>query len=331
MFGGGYTQTLLDYYDKRFEELNRYTSASESILDIGCGPGILLKKAMKYFEKGIGVEPSGVQTKYGTEQLNIKIMNAFFDASIDIPDNSIDAFICTQVFEHLENVREVSSAAFQKLKENGIGFIEVPNGQKVINEDRYYDIFPEHVNYYTVLSLTTLLVKAGFEIIKIGEEFDGNFIAAYVRKGKTYKGFVKKIDYHKECMKRITEQYHDIAVWGAGTKARSFILLMKENPPKYIFDSNPLIQGGFLCNSNVKIEKPDKEKVNECEAVIIFAISYKTEIEGTLRNEYGFKGKIISMDEIALVSCSKTEQLQDIMDSCDVTVEEDWLSQFEVG
>lgn len=295
---GAYTPTLLDYYDKRFEELSQYASDNDSILDIGCGPGILLKKAMKYFKKGIGVEPSEVQTKYGTEQLDIKIINAFFDTSIDIPNKSIDAFICTQVIEHLENVREVVSVAFQKLKEDGIGFIEVPNGQKIINEDRYYDIFPEHVNYYTVLSLTTLLVKAGFEIIKIGEEFDENFIAAYVKKGSAYKGFTKNISYHEECMNRLTGQYHDIAVWGAGTKARSFILLMKENPPKYIFDSNPLIQGGYLCNSNVKIQKPDKDKINECEAVIIFATSYKIEIERTLRNEYGFKGRIISMDEV---------------------------------
>lgn len=37
------------------------------------------------------------------------------------------------------------------------------------------------------------------------------------------------------------------------------------------------------------------------------------------------------VDGIALVSCSKLEQLKDILDNCDVSVEKEWLSQFEVG
>lgn len=295
---GAYTQTLMEYYDRQFAELHQYARGTEYILDIGCGPGILLERAMKYFEKGIGVEPSRIQSKYAEENLNIKMINTFFDKEVDIPDNSIDAFICTQVFEHLENALEVAEIAFQKLKKNGIGYIEVPNGQQIINEDHYYDIFPEHVNYYTVLSLTTLLVRAGFEIVKIGEAFGGSFLAAYVRKGETYTGFVKKRSDHQKSMEHIASRYANIAVWGAGTKARSFISLMKANPPKYIFDSNPLLQGGYLCNSDVKIENPDLDKINECEAIIIFAVSYKKEIEQILREKYKFKGQIIAMDEM---------------------------------
>ena len=74
---------------------------------------------------------------------------------------------------------------------------------------------------------------------------------------------------------------------------------MKDHQPKYIFDSNPLFTGGgYLCNSNVQISKPDREKINEFEVVIIFAISYKNEIKEILRKEYGFQGKIISMDNL---------------------------------
>lgn len=295
---GNYTKSLLDYYEQQFEELNQYISSNECILDIGCGPGILLKKVMKYFQKGIGVESSSIQTKYAEENLDINVLTSFFDESVDIPDNSIDAFICTQVFEHLENVQEVTKTAFSKLKKNGIGYVEVPNGQKIINENRYYDIFPEHVNYYTVLSLSTLLVNAGFEIIKIGESFNGNFLTAYVRKGEIHVGFTKMREKYMEYIDHITSQYQKIAVWGAGTKSRSFISLMKDHQPKYVFDSNSVFYRGYLCNSNVQVSQPDKEKINECEVVIIFAISYKNEIKEILRKEYGFQGKIISMDNL---------------------------------
>lgn len=56
--------------------------------------------------------------------------------------------------------------------------------------------------------------------------------------------------------------------------------------------------GGYIRNSKVQIIKPDREKISDCEVVIIFAISYKNEIEEILRKEYGFQGKIISMDNL---------------------------------
>ncbi len=73
---------------------------------------------------------------------------------------------------------------------------------------------------------------------------------------------------------------------------------MKDHQPKYVFDSNSVFYRGYLCNSNVQVSQPDKEKINECEVVIIFAISYKNEIKEILRKEYGFQGKIISMDNL---------------------------------
>lgn len=37
------------------------------------------------------------------------------------------------------------------------------------------------------------------------------------------------------------------------------------------------------------------------------------------------------LDGIALVSCSKLEQLEDILDHCDVSVDVEWIRQFQVG
>lgn len=250
---GNYTQTLLDYYDQMFAELKAYVPRAGSLLDIGCGPGILLKRAMAGYEEGIGVEPSKIQAKYGKEQLNLNILNTYFDGSVEIEDNSMDAFICLQVLEHLENADEVLSTAFRKLKNGGIGFVEVPNGQKIINENRYYDIFVEHINYFSISSLTTLLLKAGFEVIKIGESFGQNFIAAYVRKGKKFTGFTDRKARDKAFVNRLFHKFQNIAVWGVGTKAKNFSLLMEEKQPKYIFDSNKLVWGSYLCNSSIKI------------------------------------------------------------------------------
>lgn len=36
------------------------------------------------------------------------------------------------------------------------------------------------------------------------------------------------------------------------------------------------------------------------------------------------------VDGIALVSCSKLEQMKDILDNCDVSVEAEWIRQLEV-
>lgn len=58
---GKYTEHLLTYCDSLFSRLAKYAKTHNSILDIGCGAGVLLNYEKKYFKKVVGVEPSKTQ------------------------------------------------------------------------------------------------------------------------------------------------------------------------------------------------------------------------------------------------------------------------------
>lgn len=96
--------------------------------------------------------------------------------------SSVDPVASRAVFEHLKNLNEVLQSAWTVLGDGSAGVIEVPSFDNAINERRYYDVFSVHLGYCTKHSLIGHLGLNGFEIVKLFNEFDGKYIAAYFRK-----------------------------------------------------------------------------------------------------------------------------------------------------
>ena len=79
----------------------------------------------------------------------------FFDKNFQ--EREFSAFISTQVFEHLPNPVETIKIAETILTPGGEGYIDVPHGQGIYKESRYFDINVEHINYFTIQSLTSFI------------------------------------------------------------------------------------------------------------------------------------------------------------------------------
>lgn len=109
----------------------------------------------KYFSSVLGIEPSKVQFNIA-KKLGKNVINAYFTKELKLEANGYSAFASTQVFEHVTVIQDILEYAFELLENRGEGLVEVPNGQKMYQERCYYDVFPDHVNYYTPLSLCTL-------------------------------------------------------------------------------------------------------------------------------------------------------------------------------
>ena len=73
-----------------------------------------------------------------------------------------------QVFEHLTDLYSVLNYALEILEPGGVGLINVPNGQRIVEENLYHQIIAEHVNYFTPESLATMAKRAGFDLIEYG-------------------------------------------------------------------------------------------------------------------------------------------------------------------
>ena len=294
---GMYTESLLSYYRQKFSQLSQYAVSHDRIFDIGCGAGVLMDIEGEFFNETLGIEPSKVQFEIAKKQ-GKNVINGYFSEELHL-DVGFSAFATTAVFEHIETIRESMSYAFSLLETGGVGLVEVPNGQKMYFEKSYYDVFPDHVNYFTPMSLCTLANETGFEVIGTSEEFNRNHLSLFVRKPFDAPVSMEKAVLHDgKSLLELVQGYRNISVWGVGAKARSFIQLLGKRSHEliHIWDVNALTWGKYLDSTDVPIGAPDKKEINESDLVLIFAAAYTEEIMRMLAVTYGYQGDVVRFD-----------------------------------
>ena len=276
--------------DQQIQKLLSYTKKTQSLIEIGCGDGNFLSKTTKYFDYSVGYEPS-LNFYNLCKQKNLEVINSYFP-SIDIKNKLFDVFVSRQVFEHLENPKEILKNIYSALHERGVGLIEVPNGRKIFNDGRYYEIISDHLNYFTEKPLLRLVSDAGFEVINLKEDFGGDYLVVYVRKNSidnTNLGKEKEKDV--KFLKELNN-FKKIVVWGAGAKAFNFISLVSNENTIYAYiDSDKYKVGKYLPRASKPIELPSNN-ILDADVVVIFAVSYEDEILKYLQ-DIGYKNSVM--------------------------------------
>jgi len=132
-----------------------------SALDVGAGYGFLLSALRsRHGIKGIGVEPSAVESRHGREQLNLDIRTELLSEG-DFPSGSFDLVCAFEVLEHmLEPARFVVELSEQV----------APGGYLVIGTDNFESAvvralgpgFPKwiphtHISHFSPATLTSLV------------------------------------------------------------------------------------------------------------------------------------------------------------------------------
>jgi len=139
------------------------------ILDIGCGTGETLNHLVqKTHATGYGIEPSESVARWASEKHGHTIIQKdFFDNQL--PDNQFDLIVASAVMEHFlepfQGLREIK----RLIKPGGLLFIRVPDLERCdFHHSSTAKIFKVvHTYYFTKDTLSTLLSKAGFEIVRI--------------------------------------------------------------------------------------------------------------------------------------------------------------------
>ncbi|PIV39139.1 MAG: hypothetical protein COZ98_03775 [Candidatus Omnitrophica bacterium CG_4_8_14_3_um_filter_43_15] len=279
---------------RQIEKLADFCENRSNFIEIGCGDGNFLLMAKRFFGRTLGVEPSSVFYDI-CKNKRLVVVNAYFTKNIRLK-RKFSAFACRQVFEHISKPREILSVAYEACKDGAVGLIEVPNAQKTISQNRYFDIFADHINYFTPQSLAALVTKCGFEIIVLSESFGGDYLEVYVRKNKKAHDFGHRREEDVKFILKNISKYKVVSAWGAGAKAQAIIAYAGSRLNiKYIFDSDTNKHGKFLPNCPTKILKPASAKIVGNDLIIIFAVSYQDEIIGLLKR-MNYKGDILCID-----------------------------------
>ncbi|MDD9954375.1 MAG: class I SAM-dependent methyltransferase [Candidatus Woesearchaeota archaeon] len=285
-------------YSKRLAEefVQKYNLQGKSLFEVGCGDGEFLKYLKDAGMDTLGIEPSAPFAKLAEEKgLTIRI--EYFGDETPLQPDTHDAFASRAVFEHLKNPHEVLRNVKKVLKEGGIGIIEVPSFEKAIKDNRYYDIFSDHVAYYTKRTMMKLLEEAGFEILEAYNEFEEEYIVVVFRKNSAYhlQHFVDDAQTYKDTFRTTldTLKGKNIVLWGAGGKGNALLSLCNigKDDITYVVDADPHKKGRFTIGHHFEIKHPDVIKEDKPDVVIISAMAFKDEILQMLR-DYNYRGKI---------------------------------------
>jgi len=101
---------------------------AKTALEIGCAPGVLLKKLIEKKIETWGIEPSGRYINFICEQaIGANVIQGYFpQATVDILDGQFDCIIAMDVFEHCEKYEAFIDEIKRLLSDNGTAIIMSP-------------------------------------------------------------------------------------------------------------------------------------------------------------------------------------------------------------
>ena len=238
------------------------------------------------------------------------MINSFlnYSATKDLK-NSVDLITASNVFAHVDNINQMVMHMSYMLTQKGVIVIEVQYLPKMITDLIFDNIYHEHVNYWSLISLNYFFNKFNLKIFDCENiNTHGGSIRVYISKDKEKKitkSFLAVIKKEKELKvnkkkfylkfsnliknkkikaKNFFSKLKNKKVVGFGAPAKATVTLNYYNISKYfsyIIDDNKLKKNKFIPGTKIQIK--DKFLKKE-ETTVIMAWNYFHEIKKKIKN-----------------------------------------------
>jgi SAM-dependent methyltransferase len=267
------------------------------VLEAGCGDGSYLAHLAAAGADASGVEPSSRFRALARER-GFRVEEGYVTAERRLEAGPFSAFVTRQVLEHVPQIHDFLTGIRENLEEGAVGLVEVPSLEKALQDRRYYDFFPDHVNYFSLRTLRLALEMNGFEVLdSLQDMFDEYNVAIVRRIGAPSLADVEATvgSLSRELLAFVRDHKArggKVAIWGAGGKGLSVLAAGGIRDIDLLVDSDPNKQGLITPVSHLRVQAPEALASGGFTAVVITAMAYRHEIEKTLRDRFGFGGEI---------------------------------------
>lgn len=167
-----YLESMSIHVNKRFKRRIREIKSlkpSGKLLDVGSGVGIFLKLAVEQGYDVLGADISSWACEYARKKFNLKVFNGDFREA-GLKSEYFDVITLWHVLEHVKNPVIFLKDINKYLKKDGILAVEVPNVESIMAKAAgiYWELMApkEHLFYFNIRTLKSVLGDAGFKIIK---------------------------------------------------------------------------------------------------------------------------------------------------------------------
>ncbi len=286
------SEEMKDFRKKQFSRfVNKYSLQGKKIIEIGCGKGEFLSIMQQFIAEAYGLEYSK-ESIAQCEKSGLKVSQGFIESGdYKLNRSPFDAFFILNFLEHLPEPNSVLQGIYHNLTEGGIGLIEVPNFDMILQKKLFSEFTGDHLFYFTRETLNSTLGLNGFEIVDCKVEWYDYIISAVVKK----KRKANLSDFHNAQVKLKNEiegylslfKDKKIAIWGASHQALAIIsLLSLAGKITYVIDSATFKQGKFTPATHIPIVAPDKLYSDPVDAVIVMAAGYSDEVARIIRQKF---------------------------------------------
>ncbi|OGL41486.1 MAG: hypothetical protein A3C43_01325 [Candidatus Schekmanbacteria bacterium RIFCSPHIGHO2_02_FULL_38_11] len=176
----------------------------ECIIDVGCNDLYLLNKMKSFGKTRIGIDPIWTSKKPDNDDQNLHVIGGALE-DIDLEKAlpcKPDLIVCRHTLEHIFDPQTVLKKLIDCSTANTLFLFEMPGFESLITKGRFDQVFHEHLQYFSLSSLSVLLEKCGAELIGFTENYHnwGALIVAFRKKTSKQKRF--KFPFAKEDIER---------------------------------------------------------------------------------------------------------------------------------
>ncbi len=284
-----FSDTFQKHFDEMAETIDTLLGNIEDrvVLDIGSNDGTLLNKFQARGWTAVGVEPSRAQAVFANDH-EIHTIEGFWDdlarKQVEAYFGKVDIVTATNVFAHVDKLRNFVDEVLSILKPKGMLVIEVPYLYDMFEQGTFDLVYHEHLSYFHLAPLEWLFDHMGMEIVRAERiAMHGGSLRVYAaRKGEVTdldpadmdvmlseevardpKQRLKDFAADCEIKRNDFLQYIQVAraagktVVGYTSPAKATVLInycgLTNKDIKYIVDNNPLKAGKFLPGSNIPV------------------------------------------------------------------------------
>ena len=300
-----FSQQLTEYLDSLVEDFTiKYDIKQGKVLDIGAGDGAFMHPFRKRGFEVVGIEPSQ-RSRDVAEQSGFTVYPGYVQSDTVVPGAPYDVFVSRQVLEHVNDLKGVLAGIRKNLKQDGYGIIEVPSLEKAVQDSRFYDFFPDHVNYYSLETLSLAMELNGFEVLDRMHTMYDEYNVVIVKNrpildlSNLAKDRTRLITNINEIFADAKQQGLTTAVWGSGAKGLSILSNVNVKAIDHLVDSDSNKQGRYTAISELLIEPADIIKEQKIDVLLITAVAYQTAIIQKLKN-YQYRGKVFVLEQSSI-------------------------------
>lgn len=199
---GGYSGAIdNDYVSQEEARLTTFKKSLEllptpgKLLDIGAAAGYFVKAASDAGWKAEGIEPGRWISEYAQKKLGVRVRPGTIH-DYRLPSNSFDVVTYWDVLEHVPDPSADLAKSAKVLKRGGLLIVNYPDFASLpaqIFGRKWWFILSIHLFYFTPETITKMLAKHGFNILKIKPHFQTLELGYLIYRLKPYSELGYKI------------------------------------------------------------------------------------------------------------------------------------------